>query len=125
MNEPRRDKDLLERLKKNKLIVDKVRDVGPYANGFSIAKPKNVKGNYREEYQVLFGKNKIVCDAQSVFLYPKDGNEWLVELWEYMPGPGPGDFRESFSSLDLAISYIIDYYFGAPERMNPPELLMK
>jgi hypothetical protein len=67
-------------------------------------------------------QDKIRCDAPSAHLYPKE-DKWIFEVWEFIPGPGPGDFREEFASITDAIPVILDYYFGDPSKMNPPELL--
>jgi hypothetical protein len=42
---------------------------------------------------------------------------------ESVPGPGPGDFEEKFDDVESCFKSVLDYYFGDPSRMNPPELL--
>ncbi|MDJ0727286.1 MAG: hypothetical protein QNJ38_19475 [Prochloraceae cyanobacterium] len=122
---------------KNRNVIDKLKDEGllvqflergPFANSYMIAKPKATFGNKRENSEFVInvdsknGRDKILCDAPSVYLYP-DNDKWIFQVWEFMPGPGPGDFREEFASISDAIPVILDYYFGNPAKMNPPELL--
>jgi hypothetical protein len=47
-----------------------------------------------------------------------DNGDWIVSLHEYVPGPGPGDFRHLHGHLADAIADILDYYFGDPARMQ-------
>jgi hypothetical protein len=51
-------------------------------------------------------------------VYPWQG-QWIFEVSEYIPGPGPGDFQRLFDSLDEAIAAVLEYYFGDPTAMNP------
>ncbi len=78
-----------------------------YGGGYNIQKPDELCGNTREGS----APSSIICE--------KDG-EWIFEVHCYTPGPGPGDFTLSFPSLDSAIDSVLDYYFGDPIRMNPP-----
>jgi len=112
---------LLEKITGSGLVVQYAGTSGPFAEGYLIAKPQSIEGNSRDGYKTLFGSDKIACDAPCVQLYPLD-DQWLVEVWEYMPGPGPGDFQEKFLEFNNAVSFVLDYYFGSPETMNPPEL---
>lgn len=121
------NQEAVSELKKQGLLVQ-FQETGPFANGYIIAKPKSTLGNKREDSEFVLnittevGRDKILCDGPSTRLYPKDG-KWIFELWEFMPGPGPGDFRVEFASITDAVSAILDYYFGDPSKMNPPELL--
>ena len=40
-----------------------------------------------------------------------------------MHGPGPGDFERTFNSHEDAADAVLEYYFGDPSLMNPPEVL--
>lgn len=40
-----------------------------------------------------------------------DGSQWHTKVDQYAPGPGPGDFRHTFLSLDEAFSDVISYFF--------------
>ena len=92
---------------------------GPYEGGYNIAKPKSTPGNSRRGYEVFFGPDEVICDAPCAHLYPKN-DKWLFKVWECVPGPGPSDFLEEYSSIADAISSILDYYFNNPSKMNPP-----
>ncbi|MBO3460427.1 hypothetical protein G7B40_019980 [Aetokthonos hydrillicola Thurmond2011] len=112
------------RLEKAGLLVRSLGSVSPFANGYSIAKPKSTPGNIRKDYECSWGSEEIPCDAPGANLYPKESkSKWIFEIWEWLPGPGPGDFQKSFESIDEAIAAILEYYFGDPLQMNPPELL--
>lgn len=112
----------IDKLVDSNLLVCAYDKNSPYSGGYSICKPKSVIGNKRTEYEVYCGDEEILCDAPCTSLYPQNGR-WIVEVWEFIPGPGLGDFQLAFDQIDDAVSSIIDYYFGNPLRMNPPELL--
>lgn len=97
---------------------------GPYSGGFSVAKPASTPGNGRPGYEMYWGPDEIRCDAPAVNLYPIHP-QWVVKVRECVPGPGPGDFQDQFSSLADAVQSIQDYFFGPSEKMNPPELLKR
>lgn len=113
---------VLDRLTNLGLLIHSYSDLSPYPGGYLVAKPKSIKGNTRKNEEAYFGDDDILCDAPPVYLYPHD-DVWIVKVSECVPGPGPGDFQISFESLNDATSSIIDYFFGEPYRMNPPELL--
>jgi hypothetical protein len=46
--------------------------------------------------------------------WPLQTDAWVVWLWDYLPGPGPTDFVWSCASLNQAMSFVLDFYFGAP-----------
>ena len=39
-------------------------------------------------------------------------NAIILSCWEWVPGPGPGDFECSFTNEEEAIAFIRSYYFG-------------
>lgn len=104
------------------LLIHAYSDLSPYPEGYMVANPKTAHGNTRKGQEDYFSEDEILCDAPPVFLYPYEG-AWMVKVHEWVPGPGVGDFKISFVQLSEAISSVIDYYFGDPVRMNPPELL--
>jgi hypothetical protein len=110
------------KIKNAGLLVASIDPDTKFGNGYSIAKPKYTAGNARENYEFEFGSEEIVCDAPGVTLYPNEQG-WGIEVWDWVPGPGPGDFQQFFSSIDEAVLAILDYYFGDPLLMNPPDLL--
>ena len=111
----------IKKLKEAGLLV-KFNRVGPYSDGYTITKPATTLGNTRIDWEVYFGSEEILCDAPTARLYPQN-NQWIFQVWQSVPGPGPGDFRETFSSITDAVNVILNYYFGDPSKMNPPELL--
>lgn len=84
-----------------------------------VGKPLTVAGNsipgFKTGYQSI--DRKIEFDAPPVcFWY--DGEVWIVLSEDYCPGPGPGDFLDTWATADEAVDDIIDFYFGDPSRMQ-------
>ena len=113
--------EVVAKLKNEGLLVG-YNSRGPYAGGYTIGKPASIAGNTRRHCEHFFGSEEILCNAPCANLYPKDG-KWMFKIWEFVPGPGPGDFIEEFFSIVTAVDAIIDYYFGNRAKMNPPEWL--
>ena len=44
-----------------------------------------------------------------------DGTTWHTKVHEYAPGPGPGDFHHTHSSLEEAYSDLVSYFFDATD----------
>jgi len=89
-----------------------------FPDGHIIAKPVSVKGNCLQgRSPSFFGEDEVELDAPTVFFHC-DGSQWFVTVSESAPGPGPGDFRNSFESPEEAIADVLDYFFGDPARMN-------
>lgn len=80
---------------------------------YYVHKPVAVRGNCRDNDPE---------DCPVAHLYNENG-KWYFQVHEFAPGPGPGDFTEAHSSMSDAIDSILEYYFGAPERMMPAELI--
>jgi hypothetical protein len=99
-------------------------EFGPYKNGWSIGKPAAIQGNTRKNYESYFysGDDEVLCDAPSATIFPRDFC-WIFQIWECVPQMGFGDFELQFESIDLAVNAVLEYYFGNPTKMNPPELL--
>lgn len=92
---------------------------------FHIRRPSGIEGNRREDYQRDFcgfrDGEMIVLDTLDAPLgvleqSPEPG-AWLFRVWDYAPGPGPGDFEREYESFDEAVSAVLDYYFGDPAWM--------
>ena len=111
-------------LKERGLLVSPIIEDGLFSSGFIVIKPRSVVGNSREDYETYWGPEEIICDSPTARFIPSN-RKWIFQVHEYIPGPGPGDFREEFSDLHNLCESILDYYFGDPERMNPPEYLAK
>lgn len=86
-----------------------------YPLGRQVAKPSIVPGNTRPNCRAMFGSGGPEVDAPSVYLYAIDGM-WYVEVWEYVPGPGPGDFRHRHATLKSVLDDVLDYFFGPSVR---------
>ena len=113
--------EIVLRLNEADLLVKPI-GLGFYTGGYTIVKPASILGNTRANWEIYFGPEEILCDATRATLYPKN-QKWRFQIWESVPGPGPGDFQVDFLSIRDAVDAILDYYFGDPSKMNPPELL--
>jgi hypothetical protein len=90
---------------------------------------KSTPGNRREEYKanylVKFGEKYgqevvEVLDAPigGLMQVPAEyGDGWTFRVWDWCPGPGPGDFEKRYRSLAEAIDAVLEYYFGDPGWM--------
>ena len=47
----------------------------------------------------------------------ENGEVWAFRVWDWCPGPGPGDFENRYSTLAEAIDAVLEYYFGDPGWM--------
>lgn len=82
-----------------------------YSGGYSICKPIEVIGNSLPNYKLVFGSENKETDAPcSVFFQSK--GKYIFTVWEFIPGPGPGDFWKSFNTPQEAVEAILEYYFG-------------
>jgi hypothetical protein len=87
---------------------------------FRIEKPTGVRGNSIPDVDVWMGfksHDDRKSDAPRLWLFA-DGANWVVLLHDYVPGPGPGDFRHVHARLEDAVGDVWDYYFGDPARMQ-------
>jgi len=88
-----------------------------FPDGVIVAKPASVSGNAQADFECWWGDTNIVLDAPGLWLH-SDGESWIVTKHEYVPGPGPGDFRNVWATAEEAVTDILDFYFGNPERMQ-------
>ena len=44
----------------------------------------------------------VKCSSESI----------ILSCWEWIPGPGPGDFELAFTDEEKAMEFILSYYFG-------------
>lgn len=84
-------------------------------HGTMIGKPIEIDGNRVEEFQTAY--DDIKMDAPFVTFF-STGKKWVVLVRESIPGPGPGDFMNTWQAEDEAVADILDFYFGNPKRMN-------
>jgi hypothetical protein len=88
-----------------------------FPDGHIVGKPRTIEGNCNPEIECYWGLfSEIVLDAPTIVLH-RDGNEWVVTVDQYVPGPGPGDFVNRHPTSDDAVADILDYFFGDPSRM--------
>ncbi|MCA9078983.1 MAG: hypothetical protein KDA58_00430 [Planctomycetaceae bacterium] len=104
-----------------------VRDDGD--SRMQVYRPTCVHGNCREDYEANlitvvgeeYGNDVIeVLDAPISFLQRStSGNDegWTFRVWDYCPGPGPGDFEQHYGTLTDAVNGVLEYYFGNPDWM--------
>lgn len=86
-----------------------------------VCKPTLVAGHSLPEYEGWWCDsvcdNVIMLDAPTMILH-YDGLKWFVISHDYIPGPGPGDFVNEWTTPEEAIADILDFYFGSSERMD-------
>jgi len=87
-------------------------------SGYRVILPANVPGNHYpgpdNGYFTDQSGNYREVNTPAVSVWGK-GPVWQVCVSEYAPGPGPGDFSESFNSQDDAIHAVLDFFFN-PEN---------
>jgi hypothetical protein len=88
-----------------------------FPDGVIVAKPSTVPGHSIPSFKAGWGMTDIVVDAPWLCLHCDDGR-WFVTSHDYVPGPGPGDFVDEWTSPEEAVSDILDFYFGNPARMD-------
>ncbi|MBP7860296.1 hypothetical protein KA183_01330 [bacterium] len=84
-------------------------------HGIDIGKPVETIGNRVEGFQT--GYDDIKMDAP-IMTFFSTGEKWVVFVQESIPGPGPGDFLNTWDTQDEAVADILDFFLGNPERMN-------
>lgn len=90
----------------------------PYPEGSRIVvKPREALGNCDPGSEMPFGLDGPICDAPPVILVAV-GHCWTVECSQSVTGPGPGDFRHTWYTLDEALDDIEDFYFSKPSRVR-------
>ncbi len=85
-----------------------------YPNGYLVIKPTSTPGNHISGWEAWFTNCRGMqeqSDAPSVTVYLKD-KVWQYEVWEYTPGPGPGDFRRCVSDERDLIERLKEYFFS-------------
>ncbi len=106
----------LQRLKTAGLFIcPPFPDEHPWEHGVRVGKPTTTAGNSIPNYETAF--EGVDIDAPSVVLY-SDGQYWHVYAQDHTPTPGPGDFKNQWSTPDEAVDDILDLFLGDPERMS-------
>ncbi|MDQ1097582.1 MULTISPECIES: hypothetical protein [Chryseobacterium] len=81
----------------------------------SVIKPKGLSGNYLPEnsiskISIALEDEELYSDCPIIQIY-KNENIFSAKCWDWVPGPGPGDFVIDFDSEDKLIQFLIHYYF--------------
>ena len=94
---------------------------------FQFHRPTMMPGNRREGYkQTLIGLKGENLDVTEVLDAPlgglfrlpnENGGGWAFRIWDWCPGPGPGDFEIRYPSLEEGVDAVLEYYFGDPSLM--------
>ena len=89
-----------------------------FPDGVVVAKPRDLAGNGMADYECIWGEDMVtVLDAPSLFFH-FDGSDWVVTSHDFIPGPGPGDFVDTWGRPEDAVADIIDFFLGDPSRMD-------
>jgi hypothetical protein len=92
-----------------------------YPDGVTVAKPSSVAGHSLPNYDGGWGETDIKINAPALWFH-YDRGRWFVTSLDYVPGPGPGDFVNQWTSPEEAVSDILDFYFGSSVRMDTKRL---
>jgi hypothetical protein len=89
---------------------------------YTVFKPKEVAGNSIRDWEsipIITGwdsrsrvTEEYISNSPPLTLWWHGKDPWEVSLNQWVPGPGPGDFREEFESQEHAVEFILSYYFG-------------
>lgn len=103
----------------------------PFQDGYRVFKPNSVEGNFVEGYEQNYvdGVNgtldvTMVLNSPISNIFEKSG-KYSFLVWEFAPGPGPGDFENCFDDISDCIEDVIDYYFGDSSRMNEKKAVVE
>jgi hypothetical protein len=64
--------------------------------------------SYTDKLEII---EEFPTDCPVMGISFKDG-EYHLSVWNWVPGPGPGDFEISFNHEEDAMNFILSYYFG-------------
>ena len=84
-----------------------------YPSGYSISLPESAGGNTLYDGEVYTRDDQghdQITRMPALKLWGEAGN-WNISVWEWVPGPGPGDFTNKLRSLDDALAKIMSYFF--------------
>jgi hypothetical protein len=83
-----------------------------YPSGYLVIKPTGVSGNSLPSLPNAYkgGHTRNDTDAPVPVVWHA-ADRWCVSVWDWAPGPGPGDFVKQFTDEDAAIQFIVQYFF--------------
>lgn len=103
---------------------------GKTSESISVGKPISVAGNCIEwdirkpfiEYVEVEGNYQAVqgpfaTDAPILGIWIEKSG-FRVSVWQWTPGPGPGDFDEKLNSEEEVVELVLDYFFGNNKYFN-------
>lgn len=111
----------IDLLKANGLVVERI-ESGGSRHGFYVCKPEEVAGNKVPGQRPVKWRS-LQTDALIALLHP-NREEWVLHVecpWaSWAPGPQAGPFYicNNHASLANAVTDVLDYYFGDPNRMD-------
>lgn len=65
--------------------------------------------------RATWGSTGLALDTPAVTLFALDTG-WFVEVWEFTPGLGPGDFRHRHDTWSAAVADVLAYLLGPTNR---------
>ena len=83
-----------------------------YPRGYLVMKPIDVQGNSLPSLRKCYDAGYTFDDTDMpvpVVWYAPDG--WRVSVWDWVPGPGPGDFVRAFANEAAAVQFVVEYFF--------------
>ncbi len=94
-------------------------DHGAYPSGYLIMKPTSVQGNSLASLRNAYknGHTRDDTDAPVPTVW-NASDRWNVSVWDWTPGPGPGDFVRQFADEDAVIDFIVQYFFGTTPEFS-------
>ena len=109
----------LDRLRAAGLLISEpfVHDHVAFPDGVTVCKPASVAGHSLPDLEGWWGPTDVMLDAPCLWFHC-DGGQWIVTSRDWVPGPGPGDFVNTWGTAEEAVADILDFYFGDPGRME-------
>lgn len=113
----------IEKLRGHSLFIDE-KPLFPethvaYPSGYVVSKSAEIVENGHESSESFFtdaSGEEVKSNSPSIFFWYVGGC-WNIEVRECVPGPGPYDFCECFSTEDEAAERIIRYFFDPEDPM--------
>jgi hypothetical protein len=107
--------EFIEELRKNGLFLDDfpffISNHANHPSGYTICLPESSGGNRLPgDPSWLDEEGTEKSYMPPLWLWGETGS-WNVQVWAWTPGPGPGDFKKNFASLDDVLKCILSYFF--------------
>lgn len=67
--------------------------------------------------KLVLKEKQFETDAPMVGVFIQK-DTYKVQVWQWIPGPGPGDFELEFHSEEAACSLVINYFFEMNEHFE-------